>query len=450
MSFSDLGLVPGLLRAVADKGYGTPTPIQRAAIPAVLAGRDVLAGAQTGTGKTAAFVLPLLQMLAAPRGRAPRVLVLTPTRELAAQVADSAAGYGRHTSLRTCVVFGGVSDKPQIAALRAGCDLLVATPGRLLDLAQQGALDLTQIQCCVLDEADRMLDMGFIHAIRQILKLLPRERQNLMFSATYSQEIRNLAARLLREPLTIEVASRNATADRIEQQVYHVAKEHKRHLLAHLIRSGNWQQVLVFTRTKHGANRLTQQLLAEGIDAAAIHGNKSQGARVRALADFRENRITALVATEVAARGLDIRELPHVVNYELPHVPEDYIHRIGRTARAGGSGSAVSLVSADEAPLLCDIERLLQRTVPVAELPDYPRREAAQPAGAPVANNAPQASPGRPGYSHRGAPRARPLQGRAPHRGQGGTRHGVHRSHAGAADKRGAPGAAVPRSRRPV
>jgi len=416
----------------------------------VLAGRDVLAGAQTGTGKTAAFVLPLLQQLATAQGRAPRALVLTPTRELAAQVADSAAGYGRHTSLRTCVIFGGVSDKPQIEALRAGCDLLVATPGRLLDLAQQRALDLSQVQCCVLDEADRMLDMGFIHAIRQILKLLPRERQNLMFSATYSQEIRDLAARLLREPLTIEVAARNATADRIEQQVFHVAKEHKRHLLAHLIRSGNWQQVLVFTRTKHGANRLTQQLLGAGIHAAAIHGNKSQGARVRALTDFRENRITALVATEVAARGLDIRELPHVVNYELPNVPEDYVHRIGRTARAGGAGSAVSLVSADEAPLLRDIEKLLQRAVPVAQLPEYPRPEPLQSAGSPAAARAAQAPPRRPGHTHRGGPRGRPPQGRAPHRGQGGTRHGVHRSQAGGADQSGSSGAAVPRFRRPV
>jgi ATP-dependent RNA helicase RhlE len=372
MSFSDLGLVPGLLRALTDKGYTTATPIQLAAIPAVLAGRDVLAGAQTGTGKTAAFVLPILQRLSATPGRAPRALVLTPTRELAAQVAESARTYGRHTNVRTLAIFGGVSEKPQIDALRSGCDLLVATPGRLLDLAQQRVLDLSQVQCCVLDEADRMLDMGFIPAIRRILKLLPRERQNLMFSATYSAEIRELAARLLRDPLTIEVGARNATAEHIEQHVYRVPQEHKRHLLAHLIGSGNWRQVLVFTRTKHGANRLTQQLAGGGIRAAAIHGNKSQGARVRALADFKENRITALVATEVAARGLDIKELPHVVNYELPNVPSDYVHRIGRTARAGGSGSAVSLVSSEEAPLLRDIEKLLKHTLPVAALPAYP------------------------------------------------------------------------------
>ena len=372
MSFTHLGLKPELSRAVAEKGYVTPTPIQREAIPAVLAGRDVLAGAQTGTGKTAAFVLPILQNLASHQAGAPRALVLTPTRELAAQVAESSRDYGRHTGLRTVVIFGGVSEKPQIEALRTGCDVLVATPGRLLDLAQRRLLDLRQVRCCVLDEADRMLDMGFIHAIRQILKLLPRERQNLMFSATYSEDIRELAGRLLRNPVAIEVAARNAPAERIEQHVYRVAQEHKRHLLAHLINSGNWHQVLVFTRTKHGANRLTQQLEDSGVRAAAIHGNKSQAARVRALTDFKENRITALVATEVAARGLDIKELPHVVNYELPNVPEDYVHRIGRTARAGGSGSAVSLVSPEEAPLLREIEKVLRHSLPVAALPAYP------------------------------------------------------------------------------
>ena len=372
MSFTHLGLKPELSRAVAEKGYVTPTPIQREAIPAVLAGRDVLAGAQTGTGKTAAFVLPILQNLASHQAGAPRALVLTPTRELAAQVAESSRDYGRHTGLRTVVIFGGVSEKPQIEALRTGCDVLVATPGRLLDLAQRRLLDLRQVRCCVLDEADRMLDMGFIHAIRQILKLLPRERQNLMFSATYSEDIRELAGRLLRNPVAIEVAARNAPAERIEQHVYRVPQEHKRHLLAHLINSGNWHQVLVFTRTKHGANRLTQQLEDSGVRAAAIHGNKSQAARVRALTDFKENRITALVATEVAARGLDIKELPHVVNYELPNVPEDYVHRIGRTARAGGSGSAVSLVSPEEAPLLREIEKVLRHSLPVAALPAYP------------------------------------------------------------------------------
>jgi ATP-dependent RNA helicase RhlE len=297
--------------------------------------------------------------------------VLTPTRELAAQVAESARNYGRHGALRTTVIFGGVSEKPQIEALRAGCDLLVATPGRLLDLAGRGALDLSEVCCCVLDEADRMLDMGFIHDIRRILRLLPRKRQNLMFSATYTREIRALAARLLEDALTVEVAARNASAERIAQQVYCVPQAHKRHLLRHLIERGNWHQVLVFTRTKHGANRLTQQLQAAGIHAAAIHGNKSQSARTRALSDFKENRVTALIATEVAARGLDIRELPHVVNFELPHVPEDYVHRIGRTARAGRSGAAISLVSPDETPLLRDIERLLGRALPVTPVPEY-------------------------------------------------------------------------------
>jgi ATP-dependent RNA helicase RhlE len=381
MLFPDLGLKPELSRAVAEKGYTVPTPVQREAIPAVLAGHDVLAGAQTGTGKTAAFVLPILQNLAAPRGTAARALVLAPTRELAAQVAAMAEEYGRFVDLRTVVVFGGVSEKPQIEALRRGCDLLVATPGRLLDLAQQRVLDLSQVRCLVLDEADRMLDMGFIRAIRQILKLLPQERQNLLFSATYSEDIRALAGRMLRSPIAIQVAPRNATAERIEQHVYRVPKDHKRHLLAHLIEEGNWQQVLVFTRTKHGANRLAQQLEGSGIRTAAIHGNKSQGARVRALSDFKEGRVTALVATEVAARGLDIKELPFVVNYELPNVPEDYVHRIGRTARAGGSGAAVSLVAPDEAPLLRDIEALLKRTLPVAPLPAF-KVSAAAPAAA--------------------------------------------------------------------
>jgi ATP-dependent RNA helicase RhlE len=374
MSFADLGLTPELLRALCEKGYTAPTPIQSQAIPAVLAGRDVLAGAQTGTGKTAAFVLPILQRLGAGTGRSPRALVLAPTRELAAQVAASAHSYGKYASARTAVVFGGVSINPQIEALRSGCDLLVATPGRLLDLAEQGVLDLRSVGCFVLDEADRMLDMGFIHAIRRVLKLLPGKRQNLMFSATYSAPIRELAHRLLCGPVQIEVGARNATAERIEQRVYRVPKEQKRHLLAHLIQAGRWAQVLVFTRTKHGANRLTQQLESTGIRAAAIHGNKSQGARERALTDFKTRRITALVATEVAARGLDIKELPHVVNYELPNVPEDYVHRIGRTARAGGAGCAVSLVAPEEVPLLRDIEKLLARTLVTTAPPAYPAR----------------------------------------------------------------------------
>jgi ATP-dependent RNA helicase RhlE len=423
MSFELLGLKPELLRAVSEKGYTTPSPIQSQAIPAVLSGRDLIAGAQTGTGKTAAFVLPMLQRLTQSEqsGRTPRALVLTPTRELAAQVAESARDYGKYLSLRTAVVFGGVSIGPQINALRSGCDLLIATPGRLLDLAEQRAVDLRDVQYFVLDEADRMLDMGFIHALRRILKLLPPQRQNLMFSATYSEDIRELAKRFLRDPATVEVAARNATADRVEQTVYRVSKDHKRHLLAHLIGNGNWHQVLVFTRTKHGANRLAQQLEANGIRSAAIHGNKSQGARVRALADFKDNKVTALVATEVAARGLDIKELPHVVNYELPNVPEDYVHRIGRTARAGGTGSAVSLVAPDETSLLRDIERVLRRTLPIAALPEYPI--SASPAGSSASGD--DRPPRRHGENRHGGGRSgggRPSNGGSRHTG-GGSRN---------------------------
>ncbi len=394
MSFADLGLKPELLRAVTEKGYDTPTLIQSKAIPAVLARHDVLAQAQTGTGKTAGFVLPILQHLGAASGRTPRALVLTPTRELAAQVAESARTYGKYVGLRTLVVFGGVNINPQISGLRSGCDVLVATPGRLLDLAEQGAAHLRDVQYLVLDEADRMLDMGFIHDIRRVIKLLPAERQNMMFSATYTDDIRTLAARILRNPVTIEVAPRNAAADGVEQHVYRVSKDHKRHLLAHLIDDGGWHQVLVFTRTKHGANRLAQQLESSGIRTAAIHGNKSQAARTRALSDFKANKVTALVATEVASRGLDIKELPQVVNYELPNVPEDYVHRIGRTARAGATGRAVSLVSPDEAPLLRDIERLLKRNLPIAALPAYEVRQP-EAAAAPTADRRLTHSPSR-------------------------------------------------------
>jgi len=379
MSFDTLGLKPELLRAVADKGYTDPTPIQLEAIPAVLSGRDVLAGAQTGTGKTAGFTLPLLQKLGERGARNPRALVLTPTRELAAQVEQSVQDYGKYVNLRSQVIFGGVSEKPQIDKLRLGCDILVATPGRLLDLCEQRAVSLAEVQTFILDEADRMLDMGFIRDIKRVLKLLPAQRQNLMFSATYSDDIRDLAKSFVKNPVQVQVTPRNATAEKVEQIAYRVPKEHKRHLLAHLIQQGNWHQVLVFTRTKHGANRLTQQLERAGINAMAIHGNKSQNARVRALEDFKENRITALVATEVAARGLDIKELPHVVNYELPNVPEDYVHRIGRTARAGSTGSAVSLVSPDEVSYLRDIEKLLKRAIPVIPTPHFEIKEGSHP-----------------------------------------------------------------------
>jgi len=431
MSFDSLGLKPELLRAVAEKGYTVPTPIQAQAIPVVLAGGDVLAGAQTGTGKTAGFTLPLLQKLGARGGRNPRALVLTPTRELAAQVAQSITDYGKYGDLRTLVVFGGVSEKPQIDKARHGCDILVATPGRLLDLCEQRAVSLAEVQIFVLDEADRMLDMGFIRDIKRILKMLPQQRQNLMFSATYSDDIRQLAGGFLRNPTALQVTPRNATADKVEQSAYRVPKDHKRHLLAHLINEGNWHQVLVFTRTKHGANRLTQQLERAGINAMAIHGNKSQNARVKALQDFKENRITALVATEVAARGLDIKELPHVVNYELPNVPEDYVHRIGRTARAGSTGAAVSLVSPDEMSYLRDIEKLLKRKIDLVEPPKFeikegthaPRAESRE-AGEYQPHQDPRRRP-----EHRrngGGGRGRPNNqgGRPGGQRQGGGRHG--------------------------
>ena len=376
MSFDTLGLSAELLRAVGEQGYTEPTPIQRQAIPVILQGRDVLAGAQTGTGKTAGFTLPVLQRLhTRPNGgrRAIRALVLTPTRELAAQVGDSIQTYGRHLPLRSAVIFGGVKINPQIERLRRGIDILVATPGRLLDHAGQRTVDLSQVEILVLDEADRMLDMGFIHDIRKVLALLPAsgERQTLLFSATFSMEIRQLADRLLDGPELIEVARRNTTAERIAQVVHPVDKRRKRELLSHMIGSNDWRQVLVFTRTKHGANRLAQQLEKDGLRAAAIHGNKSQGARTRALAEFKSGKVRVLVATDIAARGLDIDQLPHVVNYELPNVPEDYVHRIGRTGRAGNEGEAVSLVCVDEHKLLRDIERLLKRAIPRVVLPGY-------------------------------------------------------------------------------
>ncbi len=377
MSFDVLGLSAELLRAVGEQGYTQPTPIQSKTIPAILAGKDIMACAQTGTGKTAGFTLPLLQRLGAKpagKGRRPvRALVLTPTRELAAQVAESVETYGRHMPLSSTVVFGGVKINPQIDRLRRGVDILVATPGRLLDHVGQKTLDLSQIEILVLDEADRMLDMGFIHDIRRVLALLPGNsvRQNLLFSATFSDEIKQLAHRLLNQPELIEVARHNKTADRIRQIVYPVDKSRKRELLSHMIGSQNWQQVLVFTRTKHGANRLAQQLEHDGLVAAAIHGNKSQGARTRALAGFKSGKVKVLVATDIAARGLDIDQLPHVVNYELPNVSEDYIHRIGRTGRAGNEGEAISLVCVDEHKLLRDIERLLKREIPKTVLPGY-------------------------------------------------------------------------------
>lgn len=367
MSFSDLGLRAELLRAVEEQGYTTPTPIQLKAIPAVLKGGDLLASAQTGTGKTAGFTLPLLQRLAdgpRPQPRQIRALVLTPTRELAAQIGENVVAYGRHLKLRSHVIFGGVGQQPQVDALRSGLDILVATPGRLLDLHQQRHVDLSKVETLVLDEADRMLDMGFIHDIKKLLRLLPAKRQNLLFSATFSNEIQQLANGLLDSPTFIEVARRNTAAESIDQMIYRVDREKKRDLLAHLIKEHQWHQVLVFTRTKHGANRLAEQLNKQDIPAMAIHGNKSQSARTRALAAFKDGSLQVLVATDIAARGLDISELPHVVNFELPNVAEDYVHRIGRTGRAGSEGQAVSLVCVDEHGLLQGIERLLKRDLP--------------------------------------------------------------------------------------
>ncbi len=368
--FTDLGLSEPLLKAVAGQGYEIPTPIQAEAIPAVLEGRDVMAAAQTGTGKTAGFTLPILHRLTSGsersrrQGRRPvRSLIVTPTRELAAQVEESVKTYGGHLPLRTAVVFGGVNINPQISKLRHGVDILVATPGRLLDLYGQGAVRFDSLEVLVLDEADRMLDMGFIHDIRKILAILPKRRQNLMFSATFSEEIRELARGLVNDPVEISVSPRNTTVDTVTQWVYPVDKDRKTELLIHLINEQQWYQALVFSRTKHGANRLAQKLERSGIQAMAIHGNKSQNARTRALADFKSGKTQILVATDIAARGLDINQLPHVVNFDLPNVPEDYVHRIGRTGRAGKEGEAYSLVCAEESRMLRDIEKLIRKNV---------------------------------------------------------------------------------------
>jgi ATP-dependent RNA helicase RhlE len=374
MSFSSLGLSDALVRAVTEHGYTQPTPIQAQAIPAVLAGGDLLAGAQTGTGKTAGFVLPMLQRLsttahapasgARPARKPIRALILTPTRELAAQIEESVRVYGKYAKQTSMVMYGGVGIGAQTAQLKRGVDILVATPGRLLDHQGQGNLDLSRVEILVLDEADRMLDMGFIRDIKRILSLLPKKRQNLLFSATFSDEIKDLADSLLDAPALIEVARRNSTVEIITQTVHPVDRDRKRELLSHLIKTQNWYQVLVFTRTKHGANKLAEQLNHDGITALAIHGNKSQGARTRALAEFKDASLQVLVATDIAARGIDIDQLPHVVNYDLPNVPHDYVHRIGRTGRAGASGEAISLVCVDEHEYLRDIEKLIRRTLP--------------------------------------------------------------------------------------
>jgi len=428
MSFDSLGLSAELLRAVKEQGYDTPTPIQARAIPVVISGRDLMGAAQTGTGKTAGFTLPLLQRLQTSPGpngghRHPvRALILTPTRELAAQVGESVAAYGKHLRFSSAVIFGGVNINPQIDKLRRGVDIVIATPGRLLDHVEQRTIDLSKVEILVLDEADRMLDMGFIRDIRRVLALLPKQRQNLLFSATFSDEIRSLAAGILKDPETIDVAPRNSTAERVSQRVYPVDQGRKRGLLAKLITEGDWQQVLVFTRTKHGANRLAEQLGKDGIHSAAIHGNKSQGARTRALADFKSNRVRVLVATDIAARGLDIDQLPHVVNYELPNVPEDYVHRIGRTGRAGSSGEAISLVAGAERPLLRDIERLLKAEIPQTIVPGF------EPGQAPL--HEPDSRPARQHQHHgqRRHPGGGQRQGGGHHHGRGqGRGNGQHR-----------------------
>ena len=448
--FADLGLMAELTRAAADHGYTQPTPVQIKAIPTILEGRDVLAGAQTGTGKTAGFTLPLLQRLMTNPPEAGsshvRALIVTPTRELAAQVEESVRTYGKYLPLCSTVIFGGVGMGPQIDALNAGVDILVATPGRLLDHANEKTVDLSHVEILVLDEADRMLDMGFIHDVKRILALLPDARQNLLFSATFSDEIRELADGLLTNPATVEVARRNAESELVAQRVHPVGQDRKRALLAHLVKTGDWKQVLVFTRTKHGANRLAHQLGRSGISATAIHGNKSQGARTKALADFKAGEVRVLVATDLAARGLDIEELPHVVNYDLPHVAEDYVHRIGRTGRAGSTGEAISLVSPEEKPLLSEIEKLLRRIVDQTVIPGFePGTEpvvVVQERALQVAQSQPsrQANDGAPKEAREGR------EGRGRRRNRGRNRNnGTHRDPSAGTVVAGAAGVEVPR-----
>ncbi|HEX7633800.1 MAG TPA: DEAD/DEAH box helicase [Noviherbaspirillum sp.] len=385
MTFSSLGLSDEIVRAVTEQGYNAPTPIQAQAIPAVLNGGDLLAGAQTGTGKTAGFTLPILQRLAGATSKssasrkAIRALILAPTRELAAQVEESVRIYGKYLKLSSAVIFGGVGIHPQIKLLQQGVDILVATPGRLLDHMQQDTVDLSKVEILVLDEADRMLDMGFIRDIRRVLAALPAKRQNLLFSATFSDEIKALADGLLNVPTMIEVARRNSTADIISQKVHPVDRNRKQPLLSHLIKTRHWMQVLVFTRTKHGANKLVEQLGKDSISALAIHGNKSQSARTRALSEFKDGTLQVLVATDIAARGIDIDQLPHVVNYDLPNVPEDYVHRIGRTGRAGSTGEAVSLVCVDEHDMLKGIEKLIKRSLPREVITGFEPAPSARP-----------------------------------------------------------------------
>jgi ATP-dependent RNA helicase RhlE len=467
MSFDSLGLAEPLLRAVHEAGYTTPTPIQTQAIPAVLSGGDVMGGAQTGTGKTAGFVLPLLQRLMArpavrdARGKLPiRALILTPTRELAAQVEESVRTYGKHSKLSSMVMFGGVGMQPQIDKLRRGVDILVATPGRLLDHHGQRTLDLSHVEIFVLDEADRMLDMGFLPDIKKVLAVLPAKKQSLLFSATFSDEVKAIADRLLNAPVLIEVARRNQTAELIAQKVHPVGREMKKDLLVHLVKDNDWHQVLVFTRMKHGANRLVEHLLKHDITAMAIHGNKSQTARTKALADFKKGDLQVLVATDIAARGIDIDQLPHVVNFEMPNVPEDYVHRIGRTGRAGTKGEAISLVCVDENGFLRDIERLTKIEIPKEIVPGFepPAHERPEPivlGRMVIGEGAGRGGmrPRRDGPSHGGRDGGRGGQGSGRGNGNGGGggqahRGGPARTGSGAAPRRAA-GASAPRSTTP-
>ncbi|CAN7390906.1 DEAD/DEAH box helicase [Duganella sp. LjRoot269] len=438
MSFSSLGLSDAIVRAVTETGYTTPTPIQLQAIPAVLNGGDLLAGAQTGTGKTAGFTLPILHRLSTDANGAAitsnttarpiRALILTPTRELAAQVEESVRTYGKYTKLNSTVIFGGVGINPQIKQLKHGVDILVATPGRLLDHMEQRTVNLSKVEILILDEADRMLDMGFIRDIKKVLAALPPKRQNLLFSATFSDEIKALADGLLNKPAMIEVARRNSAVEVIAQLIHPVDRDKKHPMLAHLIKANNWNQVLVFTRTKHGANKLVEQLGGDGIGAMAIHGNKSQSARTKALSEFKDNKLQVLVATDIAARGIDIDQLPHVVNYDLPNIPEDYVHRIGRTGRAGATGEAVSLVCVDEHDMLKDIEKLIKQTLPREVIPGFEPDPNARPQPVQLRSGAPGHRNGGGGGRSGGGGRGKPAAAGAKTAGGGGNGGGKPRA----------------------
>jgi ATP-dependent RNA helicase RhlE len=459
MSFSSLGLSDAIVRAVTETGYTTPTPIQLQAIPAVLNGGDLLAGAQTGTGKTAGFTLPILHRLSTDANGAAitsnttarpiRALILTPTRELAAQVEESVRIYGKYTKLNSTVIFGGVGINPQIKQLKHGVDILVATPGRLLDHMEQRTVNLSKVEILILDEADRMLDMGFIRDIKKVLAALPPKRQNLLFSATFSDEIKALADGLLNKPAMIEVARRNSAVEVIAQLIHPVDRDKKHPMLAHLIKSNNWNQVLVFTRTKHGANKLVEQLGGDGIGAMAIHGNKSQSARTKALSEFKDNKLQVLVATDIAARGIDIDQLPHVVNYDLPNIPEDYVHRIGRTGRAGATGEAVSLVCVDEHDMLKDIEKLIKQTLPREVIPGFEPDPNARPQPVQLRSGAPGHRNGGGGGRSGGGGRGKPAAAGAKTAGGGGNGGGKPRAPgapAGGGPRTGNGGGGAPRS----